>query len=57
MPVLQATDQQFPFVNHLGREVIVQYKEQLFMSYHFFAPGFPVDPEIFEGRDKLKLSY
>ena len=47
MPVhqlhLQPADQQFPFVDHLRRKMIMEIDEQLFMLDYFSFPGFAVD--------------
>ena len=36
---LQPADQQFPLVNHLGRQMRVQKNEQFFVPDHFRFPG------------------
>src|ERR1039458_638384 len=40
---LQAADQQFPLVDHLRGQMIVQVDKELFVSHHFFVPCLPVD--------------
>ena len=35
---LQTANQQFPFVNHFRRQMVVEIYEQLFMADHLVAP-------------------
>ena len=38
-----AADQQFALVNNLGRQMVVEFDEQLFVADHFLAPGFAIE--------------
>ena len=40
---LQPANEQFAFVDHLRRQVIVQIDEQLFMADDLSAPGLAID--------------
>src|SRR5438445_3035418 len=40
---LQATDEEFAFVDHFFREMVVEFDEELFVVDDFTAPGFAVE--------------
>jgi hypothetical protein len=39
---LKPADEQFAFIDHLRRQVIMKVDEQAFVGDHFLAPGFAV---------------
>jgi hypothetical protein len=36
-------NEQFAFIDHLGRQMIVEFDEEFFVSNNFFSPGCAID--------------